>query len=539
MATDDDIRKALDSGMGVNEIRRELGVHHRRIVRVREEIEVEDLAGGFIESPDERWDTLEGKRFVFTSAQNNTHVHAGFLKSLEKFCKHRDAKLVISPFVYNKNGFQNGTKKDEDIYFDPKVVKYFCDEAMHVCDGLVFCGNIEISPTAKRPLSGFDVYNGASSCIFPSTKVAMEPVATMKHKPTKHMYTTGAVTQRNYIQRKTGQIAEFHHSFAALFVEVDEKGNWYARQLVADDSGVFHDLDERFEGGRVTKAPVEAISWGDIHTDFLQECDIQIMEDMLEALSPRYQFMHDVLDFRVRNHHSIKDKFHWAEQYYKKHDSVLDEIGRVSDFLNRIYRDGCETVVVESNHDLALKRWLTEAKTDFDPANAEFYHLANARMYRAIREGEGDFQVFKWALDEFTDTETCRFLKQDDSFVIAGDIECAMHGHLGANGSRGNPRTLRKIGTKSTTGHTHSAGIYDGVYVGGVTASKDMGYNRGPSSWSHSHVVTYANGKRAIVTIADGKWREKDIEIEAEPMMEVGMLNIYGIEVAENDLELD
>jgi hypothetical protein len=32
-------------------------------------------------------------------------------------------------------------------------------------------------------------------------------------------------------------------------------------------------------------------------------------------------------------------------------------------------------------------------------------------------------------------------------------------------------------------------------------------YTKGPSNWTHSHIVTYTNGKRTIVTIYNGKWR--------------------------------
>jgi len=66
------------------------------------------------------------------------------------------------------------------------------------------------------------------------------------------------------------------------------------------------------------------------------------------------------------------------------------------------------------------------------------------------------------------------------------------------------------------TGHTHSTGIIDGVYTAGVHGKLDMDYNKGPSSWSHSHVITYPNGKRAIITIKDGKWRA-DCERKAMP----------------------
>jgi len=95
---------------------------------------------------------------------------------------------------------------------------------------------------------------------------------------------------------------------------------------------------------------------------------------------------------------------------------------------------------------------------------------------------------------------------EDDSLIIAG-IEHGLHGHLGPNGARGNPKNLRSVG-KANTGHTHSAGITEGVYTAGVFGHLDMGYNKGLSSWSHSFILTYENGKRTICTIRDGRaWR--------------------------------
>jgi hypothetical protein len=72
---------------------------------------------------------------------------------------------------------------------------------------------------------------------------------------------------------------------------------------------------------------------------------------------------------------------------------------------------------------------------------------------------------------------------------------------------RGTPQALSRMGRKANTAHTHSAGIYNGMYVAGTSSALDMEYNKGPSSWSHSHVVTHLNGKRQIVTMWDGKWR--------------------------------
>ena len=99
-----------------------------------------------------------------------------------------------------------------------------------------------------------------------------------------------------------------------------------------------------------------------------------------------------------------------------------------------------------------------------------------------------------------------RFLRRDESCVI-GDVEVSYHGDQGPNGARGSRRAFTRIGVKVTIGHSHSPGIEEGVYQVGVSAKLDMGYNRGPSSWLHTHCVTYANGKRTLINVIDGQWR--------------------------------
>jgi hypothetical protein len=47
------------------------------------------VSGGRIAPPSADRVHLKGKRYVITSAQNNTEVNAGFLKALETYCKAR------------------------------------------------------------------------------------------------------------------------------------------------------------------------------------------------------------------------------------------------------------------------------------------------------------------------------------------------------------------------------------------------------------------------------------------------------------------
>ena len=120
--------------------------------------------------------------------------------------------------------------------------------------------------------------------------------------------------------------------------------------------------------------------------------------------------------------------------------------------------------------------------------------------------------MLEWAAKRYVKSLTgIQFLRRDESYVIcpekSGGIECAIHGHNGPDGARGSANSFARLGRKANIGHFHSAGIIDGVYVAGTSSQFNLGYNKGPSSWSHSHVVTYLNGKRAIVTMWDGKWR--------------------------------
>jgi hypothetical protein len=471
------------------------------------------LAGGSITAPDKLRTKLAGTRFVFTSAQNNTHVHEGFFKSLMNFCNEKDAELFISPFAYNKSGFQSGTKEDDSLWYDPKIVPYFFNESAQVARGLIFCGELDILPTAVNPLSGFENYTQNNSGIIPHTKVQMQSLPRMKGEDARFLYTTGAVTMRNYIQRKAGQKAEFHHVFGALYVEVDAAGDWFVRQLVAAEDGSFYDLTQKFSPDGVEDSRVAAITWGDIH---LEKLDYQVWDaawgmnndSMLNALNPEIQFVHDLTDFKARNHHNLDDPFFLAEMHHRGSGNVEKDLLRCGSFLQHITRHGNPAVVVESNHDQALERWLKTADIRRDPENAEFFHRAQEFIHRSIRLNV-PFHIFKWAVTRNGEIATgARFLKEDESVVVHG-IEHGMHGHRGPNGSRGNPRGFRTVGRKVNIGHMHSAGIFDGVYVAGVSGMLDMGYNKGPSSWSHSHIVTYPNGKRTIVTMRNGKWRAK------------------------------
>ena len=501
----------------------------RQWKQVQQDAEQEDeqpVAGGVLEAPDTRRERATGHTFVFTCAQNNTLLNDNFFMALERYCAERDADLHISRFTYNKKEFGEGSVKPgstktsdgDDLWYDPRILPYVSDSPLEITDDLVWCGELNVLPTRINPLSSFKGYTRQASGIIPHVRMALESVPTMKSDPAKFLYTTGTVTARNYIQKSTGQVADFHHVFGALVVEVDKRGNWWARQLNADKEGGFYDLDIYWtkDGPSKNRTPVQAITHGDIHWARVDHAVLETVFALgwgvVDQLHPKQQFFHDSIDFTARNHHIIKDPHFLHEMYLTGTDNVQQEFKEVGEFLTGVaFRDWSHHFIVVSNHDQAIELWLRNSAAMYDPVNARFWHEMNADCY-IMREAGKRARPFTTALKAYighNQQPWFTFLQEDDSYRIGGEIEAGLHGHLGPNGARGNPKNLRTVG-KANTAHTHSAGITEGVYTAGVYGKLDMGYNKGLSSWSHSFIVTYKNNKRAILTIRAGRaWRDQ------------------------------
>ena len=479
------------------------------------------------------------KRYLCTTAQNNTHIHEQLWENLTVFAEYLGAEILVSRFAYQKSGLNRGgdkaiwTHKFDERLEDPKketlygsdryvwaeqVYDHIADDRLELAPGLVWCGEWQRNPTTVNPLSGFQVYTGRKSGIFPHVKLCMESVPTSKFERTRFNYTTGTVTMRNYIQKGAGLKAEFHHCYGALLVEVDSAGDWFCRQLSADSDGTFYDLDLKVSDGEVTIGHrPEGLTLGDIHRERIDPTCQALTDALLSDLIPKHVFYHDIINFGTRNHHDSKDPFKRFKRHVDCEESVRTEVNDAMEYLSRQarLRDMTKHVVVDSNHDRALERWLREADWRHDPANMMFYMESVHAKLESIYMNTDDFHMLRHWWNEWTTdgsgVKNVQFLDEDESYLICDDahggIECGMHGHLGANGGRGNIRTFARMGRRANIGHSHTAGIVEGIWQAGTSSLMDLEYNKGMSSWSHSHILTYANGKRAMITMSGGKYR--------------------------------
>ena len=465
------------------------------------------LSGGTMH--DLQANKINGRKFVITSAQNNTDVHTKFLKSIKQYCKYNDAELLIGSFIYNKNGFQNGQADDDEIYFDTALTPFIKDELTELTPDLFFAGNLNILPTAKMPLNGFESLKAGSSIIAPTSKLALQSVASMKNDPVKMMYGTGTVTLKNYIQKKAGQVAESAHSYGAVVVDIYEDGTWFVRQIETDHTGIFQDLTTVYYPDKVTpNIDIASVTFGDFHSEKMDYNELGICVNIVQDLKPKDAFIHDLFDMTTRNHHN-KQSGHFLHKMQEMEFTVQGDLDCTADVLNHFQDLDIQLNIVESNHDQALEKWIDDPTYNYrnDPVNAEIFLQLQLEKYQ--NSTNNDFILLEWALNNTNDLSVpigmLNFMQVDDSFVVAG-IENAVHGHIGMNGSRGNPRQFQKLNKKMNTGHTHQCSIYGNVYTAGVTGSLEMGYNQGAGSWTHSHILTYANGFRTIVTTKNGRY---------------------------------
>lgn len=486
-----------------------------------------DIVGGSEDITHDKRKKMDAGIYLITSAQNNTKLHDKAWDTLQSIASYYDAEILVSTFTYNTSGFQNLTKDSDELWYDPRIKPYIVNEPVELAEDLLLCGELNILPTAVNPLSGFQNYVTSHSGIIPHAKISMESLPRHKGDMPRFLYSTGAITLPNYIQKKVGQKAEFYHAIGALLVEVDEDGDWWVRQLHAEKgTGVIYDLTNRFDPEGVEEGvTIHAINLGDLH---IEKSDPEVLglstglyynkgeweydpNNILMDLYPEHIFCHDTADFSARNHHNINDHYFRFLRHHSDFDRVQDEMEMVGTFLGQLsmHNPYSKVVVVESNHDTALEKWLKTADYRNDPSNATFFLGLQHANYSHMEEFGEPLHLFKYACElSHSHCENVVFLDTDESYRLFGKdgIECGQHGHNGVNGARGSKQAFTKLGLRYNVGHSHSAGIYLGCFYAGVTGSLDMGYNVGGTTWSHSHILTYENGKRAIITYRGGKF---------------------------------
>lgn len=419
--------------------------------------------------------------YLITSAVNNTPINKTYWENLKAYASYLKAEIVVIAIRY---------KNPTSVFTDAKD-DYWCDEVLpyltatrHEIGDFSIMGDVKIQPTAENPLNGLEGMSGEKTCIVGHPRIHMKYLPVAKGSKPKMMLSTGSCTLPNYTDSKAGKKGEFHHTpgFSILSITKDYSDVHY---VSARSDGGFIDYNLEISNNQVTFAlPPQAIVFGDLHIAQMGVKSLQRIDKMINTFKPSQVVFHDVFDGKSINHHEANDPI----MQYKRLNLLLDdEIQQMVDLLDHYAVLAGKVVVVRSNHDEFIGKYINGTDWKKDLKNAPSY----ARLiYMAMTE-----QSQRSLMGQIIDKNCTNviYLDNDESYTIDG-IEVAHHGHQGANGSKGSPLSFRRLSTKLITGHSHTPSRTDGHLVVGC---QDLyhGYNTGLSSWGMADVFINADGK--------------------------------------------
>jgi hypothetical protein len=446
--------------------------------------------------------TLEKyKRFFITTAVAGAPVDKRALNTAKQYCKINKAALLVLPANNELNDLDN------DLVSDPDVHIIFSDYALNKN---LHISTIKINPKQVDPVTGLArIGQRDGSFIFASPKQRLKFVPNSNLNLPHCLMTTGAITKasyqgKKYSQQRTDFIAHYDHVMGGLIVEIENNIHFHFRQIQFEKSGNFVDLGEYYQGTTVSKLAPKALVLGDYHSIDKDPVADAAYKDLMKAIKPETLVLHDTFDGKSISHH---------DQHKKIYRTMLSETGKLSlekelkvmvKDLNELSPLVKQVVMVKSNHDEFLTRYLDDGRYQNEPHNYKMAAILTGEMMKGH-----DPLRFGCEMLGLKEKSKFKWLKRDDDFMVAR-IQLGAHGDRGGNGAKGSLMSMENAYGLSVTGHAHTPEILRGAWQVGTTSKLNLDYTKGsPSSWFHSACLVYENGSRQLINVVNGKWRMK------------------------------
>jgi len=464
----------------------------------------------------------EKKRFVITTAVTGCKVHEGFYASVKEFCRENDAALLImvtSDPAHNRDRGEPGVSKQERY---GTIAAKLAGEHIVLRD-TALNDNLKLSTlktSAKmiNPLTGVKrLVQKNGNLIVASPKQIQQCVPVSNFRLPHVGMSTGAITVSNYstdnyMSERLAYIAEHDHTIGAIIVEIEDSELFHYRQIQADVDGSFYDIAglqlKKYTPKGVKKVDLKkenagALVMGDWHSGETDPIVAQAWKDLCLIVSPDYLLVHDGFNGLSINHHEEHDFIKKAQRALSGQLSLEAELKQFAadiDMLSQFAKKA--VVIVKSNHDDFLHRYLKEGKYVVDPQN----HLFSLDLAKAAIQGEDALQFAIEKAVGLDDKTNVRWLKRNEDFKIAR-IQLGAHGDKGSNGSRGTLAQMEEAFGYSVTGHSHVPSILRGAWSVGTSSFLQLDYNSdSPSSWMNTSCIVYPNGQRQLINCIFGKW---------------------------------
>lgn len=484
--------------------------HYGNISRLHQEVSLnhrEHIQNIFVSVGDlfkNRPEISKKRVYIVTTAVGDTKAHLPFLASLRHYSESRGGQILILPCESTTNSFENDSAIFDSEFSKPDYTMVTEDVKLNKN---LFIRSIQVSANQIKPIAGLSrIGPRESTYVFASPKQFLEfgPRSTIA-KDAYAIMTTGACTLPKYdasrfTSRRLAYIAENDHCYGALVIEIEDDDVFHFRHIQADREGKFVDLGVEWSSNSHRSVPVHGV-YGDIHAS---EADFECVNAFSQLLASignvKSVFLHDIFNGSSISHH-IKDIGQRSLRAESRNDSLMKELEITGQVVQAIQAmSTAETVyVVKSNHDEWLDRYLREGRYVFDPQN----HRLSLQLAAGLFENE---DLLEYALRQVGyEFENTVFLNRSSSAEVGG-CELAAHGDLGTNGAAAGLDSLERTYGSCVVGHTHTGAIQRQVYRVGTFTGLDLGYNRGPSTWSQTGCLVYENGQKQLVNFVNGRF---------------------------------
>ena len=447
---------------------------------------------------------------LITWAQNNTAAHKGLIKNIEAY---RDflgvdkCEIIVIAGRYNNFNTLNGQKEKE--YWDKSIEQYLCASKCDLNDNIQMRGDIKIVPTNLNPINSLESLSNNESLIVGHPTWHLRALPVIDPKRPKLILTTGACTLENYSQSLSGKKGEFNHSFGFVIVEIKDDSVFFVRQVSATKkTGEFTDLYYNVKDGNVKRTfEMEGIVLGDLHISEMCEKTVNsTLNVLMEKLKPKTVVCHDIFSAYSVNVHDTKNIFVSHRKEKEKTNDLQEEIDQMINWLKKLDDKGYEVVIVRSNHDDMVDRWLRgDWRSQPTLKNSEKY-----MEYALLTlQGKAENGIIPYVINEKYPKFKC--LTRNESLKVGG-FEVSQHADLGPNGSRGGGvNQFKKLSMKIIFGHTHSPARALGAINVGTNTKLRLDYTNGLTNWVNSQVIINKETKKAQnILFIDGEFTTFD-----------------------------
>lgn len=476
---------------------------------------------------DEYYNKLENvlstcKKFIITTAVTGKAAKVEFYNALLNWANHNDGNILILPsadvkssktvfkmnfdpifkndrtwFILNRDG-----QDDNTISTDETPDGYYLNKHL-------WLSCVKTQAKTVKPISGYNelITSKDASIIVGHPRQHLYYNAALKHKIPRAVMSTGACTVNNYktdlaMCGKTSSKAKESHQFAAVIVEIKDENIFHFRQVQSIDGTSFTDLDTIYYSDGTTEATYgTTLVMGDSHAGATDNKLMKAIMQQLVAFNVIDEIvLHDLCDARPISPHDTNKLMTRIDKVNNDKNRLMQNFEDIVKYLNDITTFNVNVVVVASNHDEHLVKALENlpAILGGDDINAETM-IRMAAYYCSNQHGS----LLKFCVEtlpkaKLNHPERIRWLVTDESYERYG-CELGQHGHLGANGSRGNATQYEKYVGNAVIGHSHSARITGRTFQVGATCDLDQGYNKGLSSWTRTCCLVHKDGTKQLI----------------------------------------